>query len=167
MSGKRRRRLGPVGVLWLSIVVGCGGGGDGDEGPGTPNRELAQLGEQIFDDTSLSEPPGQACASCHDSARGFADPRGGAVSAGAAPDAVGFRNAPSLAYAMFTPPFSASGPVGGLNRDGRAANFVDQAVRPLLNPVEMANPDAATLMLVANGTAVLLLNIKSMLFVAC
>ena len=147
MSGKRRRRLGRVGLLWLSIVVGCGGGGDGgDEGPGAPNRELAQLGEQIFDDTSLSEPPGQACASCHDSARGFADPRGGAVSAGAAPGAVGFRNAPSLAYAMFTPPFSASGPVGGLNRDGRAANFVDQAVRPLLNPVEMANPDAAALM---------------------
>ena len=116
------------------------------EDRGTPNRELAQLGEQIFDDPGLSEPPGLACASCHDPARGFADPRGGAVSAGAPPGAVGFRNAPSLAYAMFTPPFSAAGPVGGLNRDGRAATFVDQAVRPLLNPAEMANPDAATLM---------------------
>jgi cytochrome c peroxidase len=36
--------------------------------------------------------------------------------------------------------------IGGLNRDGRATSFVDQAVRPFLNPVEMANPDVATLM---------------------
>jgi cytochrome c peroxidase len=114
MGGLARRWLAPVGLVWLSVVAGCGGGGaGGDGGPGTPNRELAQLGEQIFDDPGLSEPPGLACASCHDPARGFADPRGGAVSAGAPPGAVGFRNAPSLAYAMFTPPFSAAGPVGG------------------------------------------------------
>jgi cytochrome c peroxidase len=151
MSGKALRRLGSAGALWLCAVAGCGGGDAGGEPSQavarlTTNRELAQLGEQVFDDTSLSEPPGLACASCHDEAHAFADPRGGAVSAGAAPGAFGFRNAPSLAYAMFTPPFSAQSTVGGLNRDGRAANFVDQAVRPFLNPAEMANPDAATLM---------------------
>ncbi len=151
MSWKNLRRLGPVGLLWLSVVGSCGGGGEGGESSRDvaalgKQIDVAELGEKIFDDTGLSEPPGQACASCHDEAHGFADPRGGAVSAGAAPGAVGFRNAPSLAYALFTPPFSAQGPVGGLNRDGRAAGFVDQAVRPLLNPAEMANPDVATLM---------------------
>ncbi|MET0151496.1 MAG: cytochrome c peroxidase [Candidatus Binatia bacterium] len=150
MNGKRLRRLGVVGAAWLCAVGGCGGGDAGGGEPrqeiaqlGTPNREGAQLGEQIFDDTSLSEPPGLACASCHDEAHGFADPSGGAVSAGGA---AGFRNSPSLAYAMFTPPFSAQSTVGGLNRDGRATDFVDQAVRPLLNPAEMANPDVVTLM---------------------
>src|SRR5580765_8241413 len=40
MSAMRRRRLGLVGLLWVSIVVGCGGGGGGgDERPGAPNRE--------------------------------------------------------------------------------------------------------------------------------
>jgi cytochrome c peroxidase len=120
MNGERLRRLGVVGAAWLCAVGGCGGGDAGGGEPrqeiaqlGTPNREVAQLGEQIFDDTSLSEPPGLACASCHDEAHGFADPRGGAVSAGGA---AGFRNSPSLAYAMFTPPFSAQSTVGGLNR---------------------------------------------------
>ena len=152
MNGKGLRRFGWVGALWLCAVGGCGGGDAGGDAPNQQvarlgaSREMAQLGEQIFDDASLSEPPGQACASCHDEAHAFADPRGGAVSAGAAPGAVGFRNAPSIAYAMFTPPFSAQSTVGGLNRDGRATSFVDQAVRPFLNPVEMANPDVATLM---------------------
>jgi len=125
------------------LLAGCGGGGGSEGGP---DRALAQLGEQVFHDTSLSEPAGQACATCHDPARGFADSRGGSVSAGAKPGRQGFRNAPSLAYALFTPPFSASAVVGGLNRDGRANDFVDQSIRPFLNPDEMANPNAATLM---------------------
>ena len=31
-----------------------------------------QLGKLLFEDTDLSEPKGQACASCHDPKRGFA-----------------------------------------------------------------------------------------------
>ena len=32
------------------------------------------LGKQLFFDPSLSQPPGQACAGCHDPAAGWADP---------------------------------------------------------------------------------------------
>ncbi len=125
----------------LALAWGCGGGSGGGS-----SSEVARLGEQIFHEASLSEPPGLSCARCHDPAHGFADPRAGSVSAGAPRGTQGFRNAPSLAYALFTPQFSPEGPVGGFNRDGRARDLADQAVRPFLNPVEMANPDAASLM---------------------
>jgi len=59
-------------------------------------------------------------------------------------DQPGFRNAPSLMYASFTPPFSlAGGPVGGFFRDGRASSLAQQAEQPFLTPFEMANQDAA------------------------
>jgi cytochrome c peroxidase len=59
-------------------------------------------------------------------------------------DQTGLRNAPSLMYASFTPPFSLDdGPVGGFFRDGRASSLDTQAQQPFVTPFEMANKDAA------------------------
>jgi len=60
-------------------------------------------------------------------------------------DQPGFRNAPSLMYAAFTPPFSidAGTASGGFFRDGRASSLATQAVQPFVTPFEMANQDAA------------------------
>src|ERR1019366_3977697 len=39
------------------------------------------LGEHLFEDVNLSEPPGVSCASCHDPKRAFQGNNGGAVAA--------------------------------------------------------------------------------------
>jgi cytochrome c peroxidase len=109
----------------------------------------AVAGKAIFFDTSLSASGKQACGTCHvpslaytgDSAtdHGLPVPLGGAKM-----DQTGFRNAPSLRYASFTPPFSlANGPVGGFFRDGRASSLAIQAQQPFITPFEMANANAA------------------------
>jgi cytochrome c peroxidase len=115
----------------------------------TPDMDRkAKLGDRIFHDTTLSEPQGQSCASCHLKARGFSD-KTGATSHGANPALFGPRNAPNITYAVFTPPLQSGGDEGPLSffggqfRDGRANFLSDQAKLPLLNPIEMGNPDAA------------------------
>jgi len=113
---------------------------------------LEKLGKQIFFDTNLSTPPGQACASCHLPEAGFTGPTSavnqqGAVYVGAVPSRSGNRKPPSVAYASFSPVFSYSKAdetyVGGQFWDGRAINLVEQAKAPFLNPLEMNNKDAA------------------------
>lgn len=103
------------------------------------------LGQNLFSDTNLSEPAGQACVSCHDPAFGFADPdQSVPVSAGVNPSLFGTRNSPSAAYAVFSPTFTLkSGTMGGQFWDGRAATLTEQAKGPFLNPVEMANTSRA------------------------
>ncbi|CAL1239419.1 cytochrome-c peroxidase [Candidatus Methylocalor cossyra] len=108
----------------------------------------ARLGRELFFDTRLSNPPGQACASCHDPKARFTDPdRSAPTSKGASPELHGHRNAPTLLYAAFSPPFhfdrTAQDYLGGQFLDGRAATLKEQAKQPFLNPVEMANPDPA------------------------
>jgi cytochrome c peroxidase len=113
-----------------------------------PSPSLASLGEKLFFDTELSEPAGQSCASCHLPGAGFADPdRELPVSRGVHPDRFGERNTPTAAYALYSPSFHFDRQeglyVGGQFWDGRAATLEEQAKDPFLNPVEMANPDAA------------------------
>ena len=55
------------------------------------------MGREIFLDTTLSNPPGTSCVSCHQPESAFADPR--PVSVGAKPGSLGTRNGPSLMYA--------------------------------------------------------------------
>ena len=67
----------------------------------------------------------------------------------------GFRAAPSLRYVQKVPPFTEhffeaegndsedQGPAGGHTWDGRARSLHEQAMLPLLSPLEMANRDAA------------------------
>ncbi len=101
-----------------------------------------QLGELLFTDTNLSTPAGQSCQSCHDPAFAFTEPdktRG--VSGGATAGRFGNRNAPSAAYAAFSPEFGfvAGKFAGGQFWDGRATNLTEQAKGPFLNPLEMNN----------------------------
>ncbi|WP_448956096.1 cytochrome-c peroxidase [Labrys neptuniae] len=112
------------------------------------------LGKRIFEDTSLSEPPGLACTSCHDPATAY---RGSnhssipAVPAGSRPGMFGSRKTPSIAYEAYSPPFSFARrlndvtgepeivPVGGQFWDGRAGDLQEQVAGPLLDPREMNN----------------------------
>ncbi|MBD54133.1 MAG: hypothetical protein CMM05_03515 [Rhodopirellula sp.] len=60
---------------------------------GRKNR-AGKTGQEIFLETVLSHPEGQACVSCHLSSAAFVDPR--PVSPGAVRGHNGRRNAPSL-----------------------------------------------------------------------
>jgi cytochrome c peroxidase len=108
---------------------------------------LAQLGEKIFHDESLSAGGRQSCASCHDEQHAFAQSNIDAVPfGGPALNLPGRRNTPSLKYLAETPAFffaSDGTPTGGFNRDGRAKDFAEQAIRPFLTLFEMANATPA------------------------
>lgn len=109
----------------------------------------ARLGRVLFFDTSLSEPAGQSCATCHASAAAFTDPdTAKPTSKGIHPERFGNRNTPSAMYMAFSPKFHFEPKkkhyVGGQFWDGRAATLEEQAKGPFLNPVEMANPDKRT-----------------------
>jgi len=115
-----------------------------------PTLEEQRLGKLLFFDSTLSTPPGQACSSCHDPAVAFADPNTDLpVSRGAHPDRFGSRNDMPVAYAAFVPPLHRDPEegiwVGGLFWDGRVNTLAEQARAPPFNPLEMANPDTATL----------------------
>ncbi len=113
-------------------------------------RTLTQketLGKKLFFDKNLSTPTGQACADCHSPETGFANPNADyPVSQGVHKDRFGNRNDLPAAYAAFSPTFHYDADeglyVGGQFWDGRAADLVEQAKGPFLNPLEMSNPDA-------------------------
>ena len=67
-----------------------------------PNDKI-DLGKKIFSDNNLSNPIGQACVSCHSPETGFSDPNHTIVSEGAVDNTFGNRNAPNLAYNVFSP----------------------------------------------------------------
>ncbi len=129
---------------------------------------LELLGKRLFFDHSLSNPPGQSCADCHDPAVGWTGPdsdinAAGAVLPGAIHTRFGNRKPPTAAYAGYTPILHKSGDmgggmgggmqgagtfVGGLFWDGRATGWTlgdplaEQAMGPFLNPLEQNNPNA-------------------------
>lgn len=112
--------------------------------------DLAELGEALFFDTSLSLNRTQSCASCHNPATAFTDSRdngvGGAVSLGDDGISLGDRNAPTVTYASLIPGFGRDETgvyAGGLFYDGRASDLEDQAGQPFTNPLEMNLPDDA------------------------
>ena len=66
----------------------------------------AALGQAMFFDPALSPPGKQSCASRHSAANAYLAPNGFAVPfGGVSGNVVGFRTAPSVAYAALTPPF--------------------------------------------------------------
>lgn len=120
-----------------------------------------QLGQLLYVDTNLSLQRNQSCNSCHslqpvgasavdetNAAAGLVDPEnvrdGTAVSKGSVAGKVGRLNAPSVAYARFSPHFHWDADeqlyIGGQFWNGRAAGLAEQAMGPPLNPVEMAMP---------------------------
>ncbi len=120
--------------------------------------DIEMLGKKIYMDENLSLYSNQSCKTCHHPAAGFADmenrndPYNSVVSTGSDGFSVGGRNAPTAAYAGFSPVFhwddTIGGYVGGMFWDGRATGktlsdpLAEQAQGPFLNPVEMAMPDA-------------------------
>ncbi len=127
----------------IALVALAGCGSSSAPVPAT----VEQLGAALFQDPNLSSPAGQACTDCHDPGFAFADPEGDRTSVGVVQGRVGPRNAPSIFYATTIPPLHLDAqrqPVGGQQWDGRAKDFAEQAALPLLNPLEMNNPDKAT-----------------------
>ena len=109
-----------------------------------------RLGKLLFFEESLSTPPGQACSTCHSPEIAFADPESDLpVSKGARPGLYGSRNDMTIAYAAFIPPLHRNKEeeiwIGGLFWEGRVNSLAKQAQSPLLNPLEMANPDTMTI----------------------
>jgi cytochrome c peroxidase len=126
--------------------------------PTAPNSAKSILGKVMIYDRNLSVNGLVACATCHTTQEGFT---GGSslfnnttVSfPGAVGDRASGRKPMAYSYAPFAPVqfyrASTNDFVGGNFWDERATGLVtgnpaaDQALGPPLNPVEMANPDAA------------------------
>ncbi len=108
-----------------------------------PTVETVALGRKLFYETKLSADGSVACASCHDPAAGFADPRRVSVGVGGK---LGTRNAPTILNAAYSPVQF---------WDGRAKTLEEQAGGPIENPVEMNMPhDACVAKLGSNSTYV-------------
>ncbi len=97
------------------------------DNPQTP--EKIRLGEKLFFDGRLSANGTVACASCHDPRLAFTDGRPVAVGI---LNRVGQRNSPTVLNALY-------------NQfqfwDGRATTLEQQAGLPIVNPVEMGQPN--------------------------
>jgi len=110
--------------------------------------QKVELGKKLFFDTILSKNGTQRCATCHNPERGFVDSRDngvkGAASLGDDGKSIGDRNAPTAAYAKFSPSFHLDKKkdeyIGGQFLDGREKDLKGQAGGPPLNPVEMGMP---------------------------
>jgi cytochrome c peroxidase len=152
--GQARARSGPATAILIIalLAAGCSGGGssDPDDSPATAETlsDMAKLGEAIFKDESLSASGRMSCQTCHLPEHAHAGLPTDAVAAGGPNlERSGLRNAPSIRYASLTPSFHLERdgtPIGGFFRDGRAGDFADQARRPFLDALEMANPSAAS-----------------------
>src|SRR5882757_4256817 len=110
-------------VVWNGIYAGA---------DLTPER--IALGRKLYFDTRLSRDGSVSCATCHDVSRGFTDRRN--VSEGIG-DHLGRRSAPTTLNAAF---------FQSMFWDGRAPTLEEQAKLPILNPIEMGHPDAASAM---------------------
>ena len=89
----------------------------------------ARLGDMIFDEKRVSADDSVACNTCHSPRNGFTTHTPAARGVG---DQIGKRNAPSILNAMF---------YRSMFWDGRAATLEEQALLPILNPVEMGQKD--------------------------
>lgn len=118
--------------------------------------EIEQLGKLMFQDLDFSLNHTQSCRTCHHPTAGFADPTNSrdpyytVVSLGDDGVSLGGRNAPTAAYAGYSPVLQQRSDgeyVGGMFWDGRATGWTlgdplaEQAQGPPLNPVEMNMPD--------------------------
>lgn len=97
------------------------------DNPQTP--EKIALGQKLFFDGRLSADGSVACASCHNPERAFTDGRPTSVGIRGS---IGQRNAPTVLNALY-------------NKtqfwDGRAKTLEDQAALPIVNPIEMGQPN--------------------------
>lgn len=106
-----------------------------------PSAARIALGKKLYFDPKVSKDGTVACATCHDSSRGFTDRRNTSEGIG---DQIGQRNAPTTMNAVF---FSTE------FLDGRAASLEEQAKLPILNPIEMGQPDGNAVIAAIGGDA--------------
>lgn len=157
-----------LGLAVSSVLVGCGSSSSNeDEAPLDEVKfsTKSALGEQLFSDVNLSLNRSQSCSTCHNPDHGFIDDRvnGSSVNDQSPPVSLGDdgvsladRNAPTAAYAAFSPDFNLGtreraesqnnvadyeGYLGGQFWDGREADLAGQAGGPPTNPLEMGMPD--------------------------
>jgi cytochrome c peroxidase len=120
--------------------------------PSLSSRE--KVGQSIFLDTSLSDPPGTSCASCHDPGHAFSGSNGSVigVAQGSRPGHFARRNAPSVLYIRYVPSFHFAleddddlepTPFGGLTWSGRADTVAEFVRLPLFDADEMHNKSEA------------------------
>jgi cytochrome c peroxidase len=109
-----------------------------------------KVGQSIFLDATLSNPPGTSCSSCHDQRHAFSGSHGSTVGVpeGSRPGHFARRNAPSVMYLKFVPPFHfaleddddvAESPFGGMTWSGRADTVAEFVRLPLFDTDEMNN----------------------------
>ena len=144
------KRFRHVVSMILVLAAGASAGVPALAEDATGFQSKAALGEALYFDVNLSKNRTQACATCHDPDFGFVDPRptaaGCAVSLGDDGVSLGDRNAPTAAYARFSPPFHQmedGAYRGGQFLDGREPDLKGQAGGPPLNPIEMGMPGKA------------------------
>lgn len=89
-------------------------------------KAKVELGRQLYFDGRLSKNNAISCAFCHNPLTGFADPRQTSIGVGGG---VGGRQAPTVYNTGFIP---------HQFWDGRAGSLEEQAIGPIVNPVEMA-----------------------------
>ena len=123
----------PAAVIVAALAAAHPGAGEEARRSAAAPRRQREPGQAgLFFEKSLSTPPGQACAACHDPQVAFANPDTGLpVSRGAHPGLYGNRNDQPVAYARFVPPRHRDPEegiwVGGLFWDGRADTLAEQA----------------------------------------
>lgn len=111
-------------------------------------QKKEQLGKVLFFDKNLSKDRTQSCSTCHNPDAGFVDDRDNGISKMASlgddGHSLGDRQAPSAAYAMFSPEFHYDKEkkkyIGGQFWDGRESTLAGQAGGPPTNPIEMGMP---------------------------
>ncbi len=92
------------------------------------SAEKVALGNRLYFDTRLSVDDTVSCATCHDPSKGFADGRAVAVGVNGAK---GTRNSPTTLNSVYH---------STQFWDGRSPSLEDQALGPMVNPLEMAMP---------------------------
>ncbi len=100
---------------------------DPADNPSTP--EKVELGKLLFFDGRLSLNNKVSCNTCHNVSNGGVD---GLATSKGVDNKLGGRNSPTVLNAAF---------MSVQFWDGRAATLEEQALGPMLNPVEMAMPD--------------------------
>lgn len=110
---------------------------------------VEKLGKLMLYDSTLSNPPGYSCATCHVPETGFTGPNSeinafSGPQPGVVPGRFSNRKPQSYLYAAFSPvgPYYDSGLktwLGGGFWNGRVPDLATQALQPPLNPNEMAN----------------------------
>src|ERR1700738_4633081 len=117
-----------------------------------PLPPVEKLGRLMLYDSTLSTPPGYACATCHVAEAGYTGPNSeinafSGPQPGVVPGRYSDRKPQSYLYAAFSPEGPYFDPhqqvwLGGSFWNGRVPDLAKQALQPPINPNEMANtPD--------------------------